>query len=121
MMFWGLFFLFNGYSLEFYKVQNIYSVWYYLKQINIKSLKAVGFVGCNVLNIIFGELLLACRNKSINFSISSMKQYLFFFCLMMNKLLKLISFLGYLKVKFHVQKYATFKSFKVYGYENNGI
>lgn len=104
--------LFNGYSLEFYKVRNIYSVWYYLKQINIKSLKAVGFVrknvetivhifscgiistlwselssylrktseriGCNVLNIIFGELLLACRNKSINFSILSMKQYLFF-------------------------------------------
>lgn len=64
----------------------------------------------------FGEAPLRCHNKVINYIILSMKQYLFS-CLMLNKVPTLIGFLGHLKIKSNVERYAAIQSSKVHKFE----
>lgn len=74
--------------------------------------KASETIGLTVINVIFRKLHLNCRNKVINFIVLFMKQYLVF-CLVPN----LIKFLSHLNIKFNVEIYTAFQSFKVHKFE----
>lgn len=98
----------------FFSCDIIHTLWSELSlHIYRKTSKRIGF---NVLNIMFGEAPLTCHNKVIIFFILSMKQYLFS-CLMLNKVPTLIGFLGHLKIKYNVKRYAAIQSSKVHKFE----